>query len=68
MRRKEWSNVKDAKTGKPFFSTQSHQNRYDIMAETLELFERMTDQEYIKLRQAIESREKEQGKQTTLFV
>lgn len=68
MRKKVWQNTTDRQTGKPFFSTQSHQSRYDIMTQVLDLLEGITDVELQKLRANIERRKEEGKAQTTLFL
>lgn len=68
MRRNVWGNVKDRLTGRPVFSTTSHQDRYDTLAAMLIFMEEMTDKEFETVAAAIKRRrEQKAASNPTLF-
>ena len=68
MRRKVWRAIVDRKTGKAFFSLQSHQERYDTLNAALEFMEGMTDREFAEqTARNIGRKAIKEATQTTLF-
>ena len=68
MRRKVWRAIVDRKTGKAFFSLQSHQERYDTLNAALEFMEGMTDKEFAEQTARSNGRKAiKEATQTTLF-
>lgn len=68
MRRKVWRAVVDRKTGKAFFSLQSHQERYDTLNALAEFLEGMTDKEFLEQVARNEGRKAiKESTQPTLF-
>lgn len=68
MRRNVWKNIKDCLTGRPVFSTTSHQERYDTLAALLIFVEEMNDKEFDTVAAAIKRRrEQKAASNPTLF-